>query len=220
MRQRLCVIAIVLFTVSGHTQEQSRPVFTLEEVMVPMRDGVRLQTVILRPADQTAPLPILFRRTPYGVPERAPAAIPTNLKELMQDGYILVVQNLRGRFKSEGVFNLSSFVDLADPRATNETTDAYDSVEWLVRHEGVLGIRRQRVADHQAGLGRGVHILEIGDADAHVDIAVDRAIGEVELIGGTANVVAGTTDGDGVSGALGTPSDGRIADVAVCPARR
>jgi len=134
MRQRLCVIAIVLFTVSGHTQEQSRPVFTLEEVMVPMRDGVRLQTVILRPADQTAPLPILFRRTPYGVPERAPAAIPTNLKELMQDGYILVVQNLRGRFKSEGVFNLSSFVDLADPRATNETTDAYDSVEWLVRH--------------------------------------------------------------------------------------
>jgi uncharacterized protein len=93
MRQRLCVIAIVLFAVSGYTQEKPRPIFTLEEVMVPMRDGVRLQTVILRPADQTAALPILFRRTPYGVPEEAPAQISPSLKELMQDGYILVVQN-------------------------------------------------------------------------------------------------------------------------------
>ena len=105
MRQRLCVLAIVLFAVSGHTQEP-RPVFTLEEVMVPMRDGVRLQTVILRPVDQSGPLPILFRRTPYGVPERLQRQIAPNLKELAQDGYIFVVQNLRGRFKSEGTFEL------------------------------------------------------------------------------------------------------------------
>ena len=43
-------------------------------------------------------------------------------------------QNLRGRFKSEGIFNLSSQVDLNDPKATNETTDAYDSIDWLIKN--------------------------------------------------------------------------------------
>jgi putative CocE/NonD family hydrolase len=102
--------------------------------MIPLRDGVHLQTVILTPVSQSGPLPILFRRTPYGVPDKAPNEIPVSFKELMQDGYIYVVQNLRGRFKSEGTFNLSSYVNLNDPKATNETTDAYDSIEWLVKN--------------------------------------------------------------------------------------
>ncbi|HKE89905.1 MAG TPA: CocE/NonD family hydrolase, partial [Gemmatimonadales bacterium] len=112
----------------------SPPVFTFQEVMVPVRDGVHLQTVILAPANQTGPLPILFRRTPYGVPDAAPAAIPSSIKELVQDGYIFVIQNLRGRFKSEGTFKLTSQVDLSDSTRTNETTDAYDSIDWLVRN--------------------------------------------------------------------------------------
>jgi hypothetical protein len=102
--------------------------------MIPVRDGVHLQTVILTPLDQSAPLPILFRRTPYGVPEKPPEQMPATLKELAQDGYIFVIQNLRGRFKSEGVFDLTSQVDLTNPKATNETTDAYDSIEWLVKN--------------------------------------------------------------------------------------
>jgi putative CocE/NonD family hydrolase len=113
------------------------PVFTFQEVMIPVRDGVHLQTVILTPLDHPGgggPLPILFRRTPYGVPDAPAAAIPASLKELSQDGYIFVIQNLRGRFKSEGVFKLTSQVDLRDSTATNETTDAYDSIEWLVTH--------------------------------------------------------------------------------------
>ena len=115
-------------------QPAAKPVFTIQEVMIPVRDGVHLQTAILTPVDQKGPLPILFRRTPYGVPEKAPEEIPSSLKELTQDGYIFVFQNLRGRFKSEGVFNLSSWVDLKDPKATNETTDAYDSIEWLIKN--------------------------------------------------------------------------------------
>jgi len=109
-------------------------VLNFAEVMIPMRDGIRLQTVILTPVNQSGPLPILFRRTPYGVPSEAPAQISPSLKELMQDGYILVIQNLRGRFKSEGVFKLTSQVDLTDSTATNETTDAYDTIDWLVKH--------------------------------------------------------------------------------------
>jgi putative CocE/NonD family hydrolase len=123
------------------------PPFTLQEVMIPMRDGVHLQTVILTPVGQTAPLPILFRRTPYGVPAQAPAEVPPSIKELAQDGYIIVIQNLRGRFKSEGVFKLTSQVDLSDSTSTNETTDAYDSIDWLVKHVannngrvGMLGV--------------------------------------------------------------------------------
>ncbi|MGC2793280.1 MAG: CocE/NonD family hydrolase, partial [Candidatus Sulfotelmatobacter sp.] len=96
-----------LFAISAAAQQASpqptpptKPIFKLEEVMIPVRDGVHLQTVILTPLDRTGPLPILFRRTPYGVPEKPPEQMPSSIKELAQDGYIFVIQNLRGRFKS------------------------------------------------------------------------------------------------------------------------
>ncbi|HTW32699.1 MAG TPA: CocE/NonD family hydrolase [Candidatus Sulfotelmatobacter sp.] len=142
---KLSVFVTLLFALSASGQQAAssaqsqpeavtKPIFTLQEVMIPVRDGVHLQTAILTPVDQHGPLPILFRRTPYGVPDKPPAQMPASMKELAQDGYIFVIQNLRGRFKSEGVFNLSSQVDLNDPKATNETTDAYDSIEWLVKN--------------------------------------------------------------------------------------
>ena len=122
--------------------------FQRNEVMVPMRDGARLQTVILRPAAAAGTLPIILERTPYGVPDKPfPNPLPPRYKELAADGYIFVFQNLRGRFKSEGTFQLSSAVDLANPKATSETTDAYDTIEWLVKHVpanngrvGIMGV--------------------------------------------------------------------------------
>ena len=125
------ICAILLFADFTPTKP---PLFTFSEVMIPMRDGVRLQTVIVRPLDKTGSLPILLQRTPYGVPDKAPDPPPPNWKELSQDGYIMVMQNLRGRFKSEGVFQLSSWVDLNNPKAINETTDAYDTIDWLVKN--------------------------------------------------------------------------------------
>jgi uncharacterized protein len=128
-------VAVIVAVCGALAQEPAnKPVFTYQQVMIPVRDGVHLQTVILTPVDQKGPQPILFRRTPYGVPDKAPDELPHALVELARDGYIFVIQNLRGRFKSEGEFLLSSYVDLADPKATNETTDAYDSIEWLVRN--------------------------------------------------------------------------------------
>ncbi len=131
-----CLILAGLLALPAFAQvaPPARPLFSFQEVMIPVRDGVHLQTVILTPVDQQGPLPILFRRTPYGVPDKAPEQMPPQAKELAQDGYIFVTQNLRGRFKSEGVFQLSSWVDPNDPKATNETTDAYDSIDWLVRN--------------------------------------------------------------------------------------
>ena len=132
---RISVAITIGFSfVAGAQQAAPTSPFKFEEVMVPMRDGVRLQTVILTPADRPERLPILFRRTPYGVPSASPERIPVNIQALARDGYIFVIQNLRGRFKSEGVFKLSSQVDLSDPKATNETTDAYDTIDWLVKH--------------------------------------------------------------------------------------
>lgn len=140
MRFRLSLLAGLTIGAAHLAGAQQQPaagaIFALEEVMIPMRDGARLQTVIMHPVGRTEPLPIMFTRTPYGVPDASPTAIPASLKELMADGYIFVIQNLRGRFKSEGTFLLSSQVNLADPspRNVNETTDAYDSIDWLVKH--------------------------------------------------------------------------------------
>jgi uncharacterized protein len=133
---RVLLLAAIVASASAQqpAAEPAKSPFTFQEVMIPMRDGVRLQTVILTPVDQKGPLPILMTRTPYGVRDKAPDKMPASMKELAQDGYIFVSQNLRGRFKSEGVFNLSSYVDLNDPKATNETTDAYDTIDWLVKN--------------------------------------------------------------------------------------
>src|SRR5450432_4798050 len=103
----VCVFLLVVFASAIQAQEVPAPPFKFQEVMVPVRDGVHLQTVILTPVDAKGPLPILFRRTPYGVPDQAPTQVAANLKELEADGYIFVIQNLRGRFKSEGVFKLT-----------------------------------------------------------------------------------------------------------------
>ena len=132
MRLHPCLVLLLIASSCAQTATNKSP-FKYEEVMVPMRDGVRLQTVILTPLEQKGPLPIMLRRTPYGVPDKAPEMSPP-YSTMVQDGYIFVIQNLRGRFKSEGTFLLSSYVNLQDPKATNETTDAYDTIDWLVKN--------------------------------------------------------------------------------------
>src|SRR5207237_8438724 len=138
------LVARLLLASKLFAQQAPPPAYSFREVMIPVRDGVHLQTVILTPTNQSGPLPMLFRRTPYGVPSGPVPQVPTSWKEFAQDGYIFVIQNLRGRFKSEGVFKLSSQVDLADPKSTSETTDAYDSIDWLVKNvannNGKVGI--------------------------------------------------------------------------------
>jgi putative CocE/NonD family hydrolase len=158
----VCLLGPPLFTASLRAQGPAaadkttsvESVWQLQEFMVPMRDGVRLQTVVITRKDQANPLPILLRRTPYGVPtqdefdksatKNGADWMPANWKELAADGYIFVVQNLRGRFKSEGVFLMSQRYDANDPKQANETNDAYDTIDWLVKNvpknNGKVGI--------------------------------------------------------------------------------
>jgi len=150
MRLALRLTLICAIFVS-FAQAQQKSNYHVQESMVPMRDGVHLQTVVITKANQAGPLPILLTRTPYGVPtqemfdqgaaKEGPDWVPTSWKELAADGYIFVWQNLRGRFKSEGVFLLSSQYD---PKTPNETNDAYDTIDWLIKNvpnnNGKVGI--------------------------------------------------------------------------------
>jgi uncharacterized protein len=105
------------------------------EVMIPMRDGVKLHAVILKPADIKDPLPFLIQRTPYGVDSTTRSFFFRARPELARDGYIYVGEDCRGRFKSEGEFVMSRpLADHKDPKAVDESTDAYDTVEWLLKN--------------------------------------------------------------------------------------
>ncbi|MGI8959541.1 MAG: CocE/NonD family hydrolase [Bryobacteraceae bacterium] len=132
------VLLVAVFPESGSRGETSgHAAFTRKEVMVPMRDGVHLQTVIFTPQNATGPLPILFTRTPYGIPsdDKELTARGGVFEELVADGYIFVWQNLRGRFKSEGEFVMNRAPrNRKNTRGIDETTDAWDSVDWLVKN--------------------------------------------------------------------------------------
>jgi putative CocE/NonD family hydrolase len=103
--------------------------------VIPMRDGVKLHAIILRPKDYTAPLPLLMERTPYGVDGDTPVSINSQEPELASSRYIFVFEDIRGRFKSEGTFVMSRpMADHRDPTLVDESTDAYDTVAWLVKN--------------------------------------------------------------------------------------
>ena len=105
------------------------------EVMIPMRDGVELHAVILKPSDISTSLPFLLDRTPYGVEDENPASIIAQRPELASDGYIFVCQDIRGRYKSQGKFiMMRPLADHSNPKAIDESTDTYDTVAWLLKN--------------------------------------------------------------------------------------
>jgi putative CocE/NonD family hydrolase len=96
---------------------------------------VALETVVFAPRDAVKPLPMLLTRTPYGIPADAHVLDKEWFRPLRADGYIFVSQNLRGRFGSQGTFVMDR--PPRDPRVSgsiDETTDAYDTIAWLVEH--------------------------------------------------------------------------------------
>ncbi len=110
--------------------------------MIPMRDGVKLHTVIVVPRGARR-APILFTRTPYQAAKRAQrsqspsmlAILPQGDEVFVADGYIRVFQDVRGKYKSEGDYVMTRPVrgPLNDSKV-DHTTDAWDSIEWLVKN--------------------------------------------------------------------------------------
>ena len=110
--------------------------------MVAMRDGVKLQTVILIPKGARQ-APILLTRTPYDASERAERSVSPSLlstlpladEDFVHAGYIRVYQDVRGKYGSEGDYVMMRPVrGPLNPSATDHTTDAWDTIDWLVKN--------------------------------------------------------------------------------------
>ncbi len=122
-------------------QQEKRPelakIFDKREVMIPVRDGVKLHTEIYTPKDARGPLPILFERTPYGIsaPDKGMSRGLYRYADMFADGYIFVFQDIRGRYGSEGKFEMLHTAPApGDPKGVTESTDTYDTIEWLVKN--------------------------------------------------------------------------------------
>jgi len=114
--------------------------YTKKEVQIPMRDGIKLFTAIYSPKDKTEKHPIIIWRTPYSVAPYGEDNFPTRrLKSFLhfiEANYIIVFQDVRGRFMSEGNYvNMRPYIpNKKSKKDIDESTDAYDTIDWLVKN--------------------------------------------------------------------------------------
>jgi putative CocE/NonD family hydrolase len=124
-----------VFKRTGEPIRHSFHDYVASDVMIPMRDGVKLHAIILKPSDIGAPLPFIIERTPYGVDGANRARVAYLRPELTRAGYIFVEEDIRGRFKSGGKFvMMRPLADHSNPKAIDESTDTYDTVAWLLKN--------------------------------------------------------------------------------------
>lgn len=113
--------------------------YTKMETSIPMRDGTKLFTAIYLPKETSKKYPIMLLRTPYSVAPYGTDAFRTSLgpnEEFAKEGYIFVYQDVRGKYLSEGEFiNMRPHQQKKDsPNAIDESTDTYDTIEWLLKN--------------------------------------------------------------------------------------
>lgn len=154
---QLLLIAFFV-SVTGWSQKQNtdsiymRQHYDKFEYRIPMRDGLKLFTIAYVPKDKSKTYPFLLNRTCYnasGYGNYDTHGHPS--KYLVQDGYILVFQDVRGRYQSEGVFdNMTPNIpgnDKKNKTAIDESSDTYDTIDWLLKNvkgnngkAGIFGI--------------------------------------------------------------------------------
>jgi uncharacterized protein len=117
------------------------------EYRIPMRDGTRLFTAVYTPRDTSRSYPIMLTRTPYSVGPYGETQYPARLgpsRRFADEGFIFVYQDVRGRFMSEGDFvHMTPTKGPAGAAKVNESTDTYDTIDWLLanvpRNTGRVG---------------------------------------------------------------------------------
>ena len=134
------------------TQAYVREHYTKFEYKIPMRDGVKLFTAVFAPKDDSQAYPILLTRTPYSLKPYSDDLYPDPggpMLHYAREKFIFVLQDVRGRYGSEGEFvHVRPHKPVkSGPRDIDESTDAYDTIDWLVMHVpnnngkvGMLGI--------------------------------------------------------------------------------
>ena len=137
--------------------------YTKREVRVPMRDGIKLFTAIYEPRDTTKKYPILLSRTPYSISPYGEREFRTLIgpnEHFPREGYIFVYQDVRGRYMSEGEYeNVRPYIPKKTGNQIDETTDSFDTVDWLIKNipnntgrVGVYGISYPGFYTSMAGI--------------------------------------------------------------------
>ena len=144
MKKAILLLSILgtLVPLTGQQPDQKeyiRAHYAKFEYRIAMRDGVRLFTAVYAPNDRSRTYPILLYRTPYSSRPYGPDRYRSSLgptPEFARDGYIFVYQDVRGRYMSEGEFvQLTPHLpEKLTPQEIDESTDTYDTIEWLVTH--------------------------------------------------------------------------------------
>ena len=155
MRLFLSTLFMLLWlSAAAQTPAPTPLMYRKTSAMIPMRDGVKLYTVILTPVGNTTPLPFLIERTPYsaepGVANDSTMNLARNtfLSTLARSGYVFVTQDIRGKYKSEGTMKIHQpVIHRTKPGSVDESTDTYDTIEWLLKNvpnnngrAGIFGI--------------------------------------------------------------------------------
>jgi len=149
-----CFVFLLLCFTIANSQQDSFTLYKKTTAMIPMRDGVKLFTVIMTPVGATKPLPVLMQRTPYGadLPVEEGGTMDFSVipyfGNMAKEGYIFVVQDIRGKYKSEGTMQIHQpLIHAVQKEAVDESTDTYDAIDWLVKNVannsgnvGLLGI--------------------------------------------------------------------------------
>jgi putative CocE/NonD family hydrolase len=110
--------------------------------MIPMRDGIKLHTVMLSPVGALHPSPVLIQRTPYGAslsdfPDDTiiPLSKRSSIYNMAVEGYIFVFQDIRGKYRSEGRMEIHQpLIHSTQKGAIDESTDTWDTIDWLVKN--------------------------------------------------------------------------------------
>jgi putative CocE/NonD family hydrolase len=140
--------------------------YTKTEVMIPMRDSMKLFTTIYAPKDQSQRYPFLISRTAYGTPPYGPDNYRQSIgpsPEFAKEGYIVVYQDSRGKFKSEGSFiHHVPYIAKKGPKDVDESSDTYDTVDWLVKN-----VANNNGRAGQWGISWGGWEVSQGMIDAH-----------------------------------------------------
>lgn len=137
----LLLLALWLLQLQGIAQTLTLNDYEKKEVYITMRDGVKLFTAIYSPKDKSRKYPFLMNRTPYSVAPYGEDTLRSSLGPsayLMQDGYIFVYQDVRGRWMSEGSYdNMRPQLPTTDKKkqkGIDESTDTWDTIDWLLKN--------------------------------------------------------------------------------------
>ncbi len=144
MKNYLLWLMIVVGLAFAKAQSQNSDVsenYTKTVHKISMRDGVKLYTVVYAPKDTSKKYPIMLQRTCYSVAPYGEGEFKRSLgpnRYMMEEGYIFVYQDVRGRWMSEGDFdNMRPHIpgnDVSNKKDIDESSDTYDTIEWLIKN--------------------------------------------------------------------------------------